>query len=148
MFSAYEAFALLAAVMLLEHGIPQGGVVRVMRRIRRQFEAAHADTLKKDPAILFDKKAILAQAKAGAMAIDNTDPVFLVIVRLADSPTDTRLGGSPVAVCRGHDELNAFWKKYFVPGNGATFFEFVHLMRTLADNLSQTRPVKRGRGAS
>ncbi len=47
MFSAYEAFALLAAVMLLEHGLPEAGVVKVMRRIRKQFEAAFVATLAK-----------------------------------------------------------------------------------------------------
>jgi hypothetical protein len=34
MFSPYEAFALLAAVMLLEHGLPQASVVKVMRRVQ------------------------------------------------------------------------------------------------------------------
>ena len=37
MFSAYEAFALLAAVILLEHGLPQARVVRVMRLVRRHI---------------------------------------------------------------------------------------------------------------
>ena len=49
MFTAYQAFALLAAVILLEHGLPQASVVKVMRRVRRQFEAAHADIMRKDP---------------------------------------------------------------------------------------------------
>jgi hypothetical protein len=145
MFSAYEAFALLAAVMLLEHGFPQAGVVRVMRRVRKQLEAAHAQTLKKDPSTLFDQQAILAQAKPGMFGADNTDPVFLVFIKLTGSSLDTRLGGSRVAVCRSHDELSAFLKKHSVPGMGATFFEYVRLMFKLAANLSQTRPVKRGR---
>jgi hypothetical protein len=148
MFSAYEAFALLAAIMLLEHGLPQSGVVRVMRRVRRQFEAAHAQTLKKDQSKLFDWKAILAQAKPGMIATDNTDPVFLAFVRVTGSAVDTQKGRSPVAVCRGHVELNAFLKKHSVPGMGATFFEFVRLMHTVAGNLLQTHPTKRGRGAS
>jgi len=145
MFSAYEAFALLAAVMLLEQGFPQAGVVRVMRRVRKQLEAAHAQTLKKDPSTLFDQQAILAQAKPGMFGADNTDPVFLVFIKLTGSSVDTRLGGSRIAVCRGHDEFSAFLKKHSVPGMGATFFEYVRLMFELAVNLSQTRAVKRGR---
>ena len=146
MFAPYEAFALLAAIMLLEHGLPQSGVVKVMRRVGKQFEAAHAETLKKDPNELFDQKAILAQAKPGMIATNNTDPVFLVIVRLTDSAVDP--SGSPVAVCRGHEELAAFWKRYSVPGTGMTFFEFAGRMHKLAANLQKTTPVKRGRGAS
>jgi hypothetical protein len=148
MFSAYEAFALLAAIMLLEHGLPQAGVVRVMRQVRRQFEAAHTQILKKDPSTLFDQKAILTQARPGMIATDNTDPVFLVFARLTGSSVDTRTGGSAVAVCRGREELAAFMKRHSVPGMGATFFEFVHPMHALAADLSQTRAVKRGRGAT
>jgi hypothetical protein len=146
MFSAYEAFALLAGIKLLEHGFPQLGVVRVLRRARKQFEAAHAETLKKDPNELFDQKSIRAQAKAGMIATNNTNPVFLVIVRLTDSEVDP--SGSPVAVCRGLEEFAAVWKKYSAPGVGMTLFEFVRLMHTLAGNLAQTSPLKRGRGAS
>ena len=35
MFTGYEAFALLTAIILLEHGLPQSTVIRVMRRARR-----------------------------------------------------------------------------------------------------------------
>jgi hypothetical protein len=145
MFSRYETFALLAALMVLEHGIPQAGVVRVMRRVRRKLEAAHAQILQKDPGALFDQQAILAQAKPGMIATDNTDPVFLVFIRLPGSEVGAEPGGSAVAVCQGRDELAAFVKKHSVLGMSATFFEFVRMMHTLADNLAQTRPVKRGR---
>ncbi len=147
MFSGYEAFALLAAVILLEHGLPQAGVVRVMRQVRRRLETAHAQTLKKDPSVLFDQQAISAQAKPGMIATNNTDPVFLVFIRITGSAVDTRPGGSPVAVCRGRDELAVFLKKHSDPAMGATFFEFVALMHSLAGNLLQTRAIKRGRAA-
>ena len=146
MFSAYEAFALMAAIMLLEHGLPQASVIRVMRHVRRQFEAAHAQTLKKDPSKLFDQKAIWAEAKAGMIATDNTDPVFLIFVRLTGSSTDPH--GSAMAVCQGHDELGAFLSRDDVAGQGATFFEFVGAMHKLAANLQNITPVKRGRGAT
>jgi hypothetical protein len=147
MFSAYEAFALLAAIILLEHGFPQAGVVRVMRQVRREFEAAHGQILKKDPRTLFNHEAIVAQAKPGMIATDNTDPVFLVFVRLTASSVGGQKGGTAVAICRGPAELDAFIRRHSVPGMGATFFEFVSLMHALAANLSQTRPIKRGRGA-
>jgi hypothetical protein len=147
MFSAYDAFALLAAIILLEHGFPQATVVRVMRHVRGQLAAAHAEILKKDPTTLFDFEAIRAQAKPGMIASDNTDPVFLVFVKLTASTVAAQSGGTAIAVCRGHDELIAFIKRHSVPGSGATYFEFVRLMHALAANLLQTRPVKRGRGA-
>src|SRR5262245_18653080 len=146
MFSAYEAFALLAGVILLEHGLPQARVVRVMRLVRRQLESAHSDILKKDPATLFDKDAILANAREGMIHVNNTDPVFLVFVRVTASSVED--GGTAVAaVCRGRAKLQSFIKQHSVPGTGATFFEFVSLMHALAAHLSQTLPVKRGRGA-
>jgi hypothetical protein len=147
MFSAYEAFALLAGVILLEHGLPQARVVRVMRLVRRPFETAHAAILKKDPTTLFDQNAILAKAKPGMIGVNNTDPVFLVFVRVTASAVDERNGGPAVAVCRGEVELQTFLKRYSVPGMGATFFEFVSQMHAFAAHLSQTLPVKRGRGA-
>jgi hypothetical protein len=147
MFSAYQAFALLAAVILLEHALPQASVVKVMRRVRRQFEAAHADIMRKDPRTLFDQQEILAQAKPGMIAANNTDPVFLAFVRLTASSVDGHNGGRAVAVCRGPAQLQAFIKRHSIPGTGATFFEFANLMHELAVHLSQTRPVKRGRAA-
>jgi hypothetical protein len=147
-FAGYEAFALLAATMLLEHGLPQAGVVKVMRQVRAGLEIAHAQTLKKDLATLFDEQAIRSQAKPGMIAVDNTDPIFLAFVRLTDSSVGDPRGGGAVEVCRGHEELATFLKKHSKPGTGVTFFEFVGLIHLLALNLLQVRPVKRGRGAS
>jgi hypothetical protein len=147
MFTGYQAFALLAAVILLEHGFPQASVVRVMRRVRRPFEAAHADIMRKDPRTLFDQRAVLAQGRPGLIATNNTAPVFLVFVRLTASSVDEQNGSSAVAVFRGSDQLQAFIKRHSAPGTGATFFEFASLMHELAVHLSQTLPVKRGRAA-
>jgi len=145
MFSSYEAFAILAGIMLLEHGLPQATVVKVMRQVRRDFEAEHARILKLDPKVLFDRQAILAEAKAGMLAVDNTDPVFLAIARLTGSSVDS--AATPAAaVCRGQAALLSFIKKRSQIGLGATFFEFVGLMHRMAENLSRTRPIKRGRG--
>jgi len=40
MFTHYEVFALLAATMLLEHGLPQSVVVKLMRQVRKDLELA------------------------------------------------------------------------------------------------------------
>ena len=42
----------------------------------------------------------------------------------------------------------AFIKKHSAPGTGATYFELAGVMYTMAANLVQTKPIKRGRGAS
>ncbi len=74
MFSGYEAFALLAALIALEHGIPQAKVVSILQEIRSDFEAAHRDTLQKDPKELFDPQLVRSMASSGLLAVDNTAP--------------------------------------------------------------------------
>ena len=142
MFSGYEAFALLAALIVLEHGIPQAKVVSILQEIRSDFEAAHRDTLQKDPKELFDPQSVRSMARPGLLAVDNTAPVFLAFVKLDIGKGRVH---AFIAVCRGLDGLGKFLKEHSVPGSGATHFEFTRLMHTLADNLSQTRPIKRGR---
>ncbi len=58
--------------------------------------------------------------------VNNTDPVFLVFVRVTASSVDEDDGGTVVAAnCRGMAKLQSFIKQHSVPGTGATFFEFV-----------------------
>jgi hypothetical protein len=142
MFSDYEAFALMAAVVVLEHGIPQAKVVSILREIRPDFEVAHRDTLQKDPKELFDPKLVRSMARPGMLDVDNTAPVFLAFVKLDIGKGRMR---AFIAVCRGLDGLGEFLRDHSIPGSGATHFEFARLIHTLADNLSQTRPIKRGR---
>ena len=70
-----------------------------MRRVYRQFEAAHWDILRKNPQALFDQEAMLKKASPGMIATNNTDPVFLVFVRLMASSVDEQNDGSAVAGC-------------------------------------------------
>lgn len=142
MFSTYEAFALLVALILLRHGIPQAKIVGILQEVRPDLEAAHGETLRKDRRELFDPQAIQAKAREGLLAVDNTAPVFLAFVIL-----DIKRGRvhATISVCRGLEALGKFLKEHTVPGHSATLCEFVRLMCTLADNLSQTRPTKRGR---
>ncbi len=142
MFAGYEAFALLAALILLGHGIPQAKVVSILRQVRSDLEAAHHETLEKDPKALFDPEAVRAMAGPGMIAVDNTSPVFLAFVKLDIGRGKVH---ATISVCRGRQELGTFLKKHIVPGSGATHFEFVRLMHTLAENLSRTWPISRGR---
>lgn len=145
MFSDYEAFALLAALTVLEHGIPQATVVDILRQVRADLETAYRESRKKNPGELFDPKAIQAMIKPGMIATDNTAPVFLAFARLSGPESGDRQVRALVTVCRGHDGLMAFIKEHSVPTVGTTFFEFAGLMHKLAKNLSETQPVQRGR---
>jgi hypothetical protein len=142
MFSAYEAFALLVALRVLEYGVPQAKVVGILREVRSDLETAYREILQKDPKKLFDRQKVPATAKPGMLATDNTDPVFLAFVKLGISKGRVR---ATVSICRGLHQLWQFINQHTVPGAGATFFEFTRLMHALAANLSQTRPIKRGR---
>jgi hypothetical protein len=142
MFSGYEAFALMAALIVLEHGIPQAKVVSILQAVRSDLEAAHRETLQKDPKVLFDPEAVRAMNRPGMIAADNTAPVFLAFVKLDAGQGRVR---AIVAVCRSQDELVRFIKEHSVLGSGSTHFEFARLMHDLATYLSTTRPVKRGR---
>ncbi len=142
MFTGFEVFAVLVALIVLEFGIPQAKVVGILQEIRSDLQAAHRETLEKDPKVLFAPQAVRALARPGMIAVDNTAPVFLAAVKLDAGKGRVR---AFISVCRGHDELVNFIKEYSGPGSGAAHWELARLMLTLADNLSLTRPVKRGR---
>jgi predicted methyltransferase MtxX (methanogen marker protein 4) len=143
LFTDYEVFAVMAAIILLQHGIPQAKVVSILQQVRSDFEAAHRETLRMDRKELFDAQAVRAMARPGMLAADNTAPVYLAFVKMDAGKGTVR---ATVSVCRGWNELVKFVRQYSVlPGAGATHFEFVRLMHKLATHLSETRPVKRGR---
>ena len=145
MFSEYEAFALLAGLMILEHGMPQAGVVRVLRQVRSELERAYHETLRMNTKVLFDRATVRRMNKPGMIVTDNTAPVFMTFVRVTGSMVDIGKVTELITVCRGRAELSAFIQKHAEPGLGATFFEFAGLMHRLAQNLANTRPVRRGR---
>jgi hypothetical protein len=147
-FTSYEAFALLAAIMLLEHGLPQATVVKLMRQMRSELQLAHAQTLEKDPSELFDQNAIRVHAKSGMIAFDSTVPVILVFLKLTGSSADNQSTGTVVSICRNNHELAQFIKRYRSPGIGFSIFEFSRLIHLLQENLSHTPTVKRGRWRS
>ena len=111
-FSDYEAFALDTGLRLLDHGWPQGFVVRVLRHIRRSFERQYSHILKQDPVKLFDPKRIEALAEAGHVGADNTDPVFLTLVTGKHSYKDGIDDRTSAKICRGTKEVAQFVKEH------------------------------------
>ena len=138
-FSPYEAFAILTGLRLLGHGWSQRFVVGVLRRLRPELERHHDRILTQDPLILFDESLKRAEALPGTIAVDNTDPVFLVVYSEEDRKQSTS-----VAVCRGQREL---FELYHRCGPGYTFtqFELVNSAHALRAALTQTQPKRRGR---
>jgi hypothetical protein len=141
-FSAYEAFALLIGLRLMQHSWRQGHVVAVLRRLRPELEKLHADILGQDPAVPFDQRAVRQQAKPGVLAVTNTNPVFLAISGARKGPSGT----NPVAICRGQDRLMEFIRAQEL-GQTSTVCELVSSAHALACTLAETRPSKRGRGS-
>ena len=146
LFSSYEAFALLGAILLLEHGLPQARAVKIMRQARRQLEVAHRRVLKTNPH--GSDQIDLSPRPAGSLATFTKDPLFLAFVRVPDALSDNRRGDIPVIVCRSEKETFEFMWKHADVGPGISTFEFGRLMRVMAGHLSKTRIVKRGRGAA
>ena len=138
-FTGYEAFALLTGLRLMRHGWPQGLAVAALRRVKPDLERHHARILQKDPRGLFD--GIRQQAKPGALAVSNSDPVFLVI----NSKGEKRYpGANPAAICRGQAELMRLIKSWG-PGQTWTVTELGTSIHALASALAKTVPRKRGR---
>jgi hypothetical protein len=145
-FSAYEAFALLMAWRLLEHGWPQATAVSILRQVRPQLEREHARILKLDPEQIFDQKKIREKAKPGSLAVNTTDPVFLVIASMEGHPRDSASTTRLIKICRGEEELMPMLRREV--GLSATTFELVAAAHVLQIRLRETEPSKRGRGSS
>jgi hypothetical protein len=144
-FSAYEAFALLTAWRLLEHGWPQATAVSVLRQVRPQLEPAHARILKLVPKQMFDQQKIREKARPGSLAFDTTDPVFLVIASMQGHPRETSTKRS-IEICRREEELMPILRREV--GQSATTFELVASTHLLQNRLEKTAPRKRGRSST
>jgi hypothetical protein len=142
-FSEYEAFALLNALRIMEHGWPQGFAVSVMRRVRPDLEREHARILRQSRDELFDPQAIRAIGQAGNIAVSNTDPVFLTLAS-KEQHAPGELQPSPAsAVCRGFEQVSKF--SHAVDASSVSIFEVATLVHRLHDQLLQTEPRRRGR---
>jgi hypothetical protein len=141
-FSGYEAFALQLGLDLMSHGWTQGYAVSVMRRVRDDLERHHKRILKQDAEKLFDQDDIARNARAGAMALNNTDPVFLVMVSKAGL---SRSEPPPCGICRGQAEAMKFAASATTDGGTVSMLEFVNSAHRLANELARTEPQRRGR---
>jgi len=145
-FSAYEAFALLTAWRLLEHGWPQASAVAILRQVRPRLEREHARILKLDPTGTFDEKRIREMRRPGSLAVSTTDPVFLVIASMQGHPRESRSTIRSIEICHGEEELMPVLRRE--AGQSATTYELVAAAHILQARLNETEPSKRGRGSS
>jgi hypothetical protein len=143
-FSEYEAFALLNALRIMEHGWPQGFAVSIMRRVRRDLETEHARILGQDPDKLFDQQAIRANAQPGDIAVDNTNPVFLTLASKTQRAPDEGQPEPFPAVCHGLGKVGEF--SGAVGASSLTMFELATLAHRLHQELMKAEPRHRGRG--
>lgn len=142
-FSDYEAFALLTALKLLDHGWPQSLPVSIMRLIRPQLEEQHRRILKQDPAALFDENLIRKDARPGDLYVDNTDPVFLTIVSGKVQAERDSAGSPSCSVCRGMTEVAAFLRQQVA--RSWTLLELAGPAHALSTHLQESLPRTRGR---
>jgi hypothetical protein len=143
-FSEYEAFALLNGLRVMEHGWPQGFAVSVMRQARLDLEREHARILRQSPVKLFDQQAILARARPGDIAFDNTDPVFLTLASKAQRAPEDDQTSPLIAVCRGLARVGEFRRD--VRASSVTMLEVATVAHQLHEQLKKTEPKRRGRG--
>ena len=146
LFSEYECLALLNGLQLMRHGWSQTFAVSVLRHVRPELEKEHARILKLDKVTLFDEEAIRRNAKAGAVAFSNNDPVLLTIVSAYGQSIEQQ--DLPVA-CAVHRGINAAYnwvmKVTKGKGGGSSMFDQTGIAHALAEQLEQTEPQRRGR---
>jgi hypothetical protein len=145
-FSAYEAFALLTAWRLLEHGWPQASAVAILRQARPALEPEHKRILKLDPQDIFDSKRVQELARPGALAVETSNPVFLVISSMQVNPREADPAARSIEIYRGERELMPALRRQ--AGLSSTIYELVLTAHKLHVHLEQTEPSKRGRGGS
>ena len=145
-FSAYEAFALLTGLQLMQHGWSQTFAVTVLRDVRSDLEKAHTEILRLDPEGLFDQQALLKAQRAGDPAFETTDPRFLVII--SQHGVERQNQNSPFKLSVQHDFNSAM--RWIADGTrgvggGSTTFEITFPAFQLQKQLGHTSPKPRGR---
>jgi hypothetical protein len=142
-FSEYEAFALLLGLDLMRHGWTQGFSVSVLRRVRADLERHHGRILRQGREELFDQAKIKEGIREGSMVLNNTDPVFLVMV---SKPVAGDTQPMACGICRGQDEaMKLVSDATKGVGGTVTMLEFVNSVHALGGALARTKPQPRGR---
>ena len=144
-FSGYEAFALLVAHNLLEHGFPQEKAVLALRKMRADLEREHKRMLKLDPRELFDQDALERAASPGKIVSSSTDPTFLVITtEQKPAASDTR-PLKAITLHRGERDLMQHMKAAIA---SYTILELTNRAHLLEHHLARSEPIQRGRAAT
>jgi hypothetical protein len=123
LYSAFEAFALLLGIRLLENGFPQRVAVRILRCIRTEFESSFSSEWR-------------AQKRSGGAR--------WYLARLAPVGLDADKVVGSVGICRGEMAVAKFLKG---AGDGQimTVIELTRPMLRFKAAIDATLPVKRGR---
>ena len=146
-FSEYEAFALVTALRLLEHGLPQKEAVSILRQARPRLEPKHAEIMQWDPKIIFDKKKIWENWRPGMARLSTTRPVFLTVA--------SRKGGRATVASSERDVGNSPYRD--PPVSAISTQRVGYFLNPVRTGAPRTRPeerpdkddaVKRGRGSS
>jgi hypothetical protein len=143
-FSAYEAFALLTGLRMMDHGWPQSLAVVVLRHVRAELEQQHGRILLGDAKSPLDRREVRPQATPGALAFENPDPVLLMVASEGWRAGATKGDSGEYVVARG-DESDKIAREYVRAGRGWTTFEVARSALLLAKTLAETEPRRRGR---
>jgi hypothetical protein len=137
LFSEYEAFALMTALRILQHNWPQGFAVSIMRRIRPELERRYTQFINRRRIASKTEHA----ARAGDLALENADPMFMVIV--TDLTASAKDNTDPVVrICSQAEAFALTMKK---PGLSSSWLELITPAQALRTQLLKTEPRKRGR---
>ncbi len=139
-FSEYEAFALLAALRMLNHNWPQGFAVSTLRRVRPELEQRHRKILHHDPNALFSFEQ---DTSPGRVLQTNANPQFLLIVSDDDNRSDSENSYARLF----SDEVSAFRFQRERLGRSCTWLELVTPAFVLHKRLREVEPRKRGRSS-
>lgn len=142
-FSEYEAFALLTALRLLEHGWPQGAAVSILRQARPRLEATHTEIVRQDRDALFASPPI---PEEGALVVSTSSEVFLVIATRMGRPIQRGEDPTRSVEILNHVEVMHFLRSE--AGLSISAFGLAKAAHDLRGALTSTTPSKRGRGSS
>lgn len=130
-FSAYEAFATLIALYLMQHGWTQNIAVWIMRQARDELEAQYARILE-----------LRRQKKVSELNLDNSP--FLVIITSAGAEDTYQAFACSVRV--GYRKA-AEWTWEYGREHGYSMFELASRAQNIEVALAKTEPRRRGQPA-
>lgn len=107
-FSEYDTFALANGLRFLAPPLAPGLRSFNHAPVHLDLERENARILRQPRDKLFDQVATRARARAGDIAVDNADPVFLTVVSKTQRTPDEGPPAPLSAVCRGLEKFSVF----------------------------------------